>query len=121
MCFREDMVDTIQDVGPIEQGFEYIDLRAFDIHLEKTDVFIQVFEIPDEIHLLDLDGFLFTEIAVAGDDRTRLGIQGGVPIEPSVPANFLVPADRLSVTTMAIRPLFHHALPFTPLSDRETL
>ena len=97
MSFREDMVDSIQDVGPIEQGFEQIDL-------------------------LDLDGFLrFTEIAVAGDDRTRLGIQGGVPIEPSVPANFLGPADRLSVTTMAIRPLFHHALPFTPLSDRETL
>ena len=96
MSFREDMVDSIQNIEPIEQRFEQIDL-------------------------LDLDGFLFTEIAVAGDDRTRLGIQGGVPIEPSVPANFLGPADRLSVTTMAIRPLFHHALPFTPLSDRETL
>ena len=85
MSFREDMVDTIQDIGPIEQRFEQIDLCAFDIHLEKPNVFIQVFEIPDEIHLLDLDGSLFTEIAVAGDDRTRLGIQGGVLIEPSVP------------------------------------
>lgn len=85
MSFREDMVDTIQDIGPVEQRFEQIDLRAFDIHFEKPDVFIQGFEIPDEIDLLDLDGSLFTEIPVAGDDRTGLGIQGGVLIEPTVP------------------------------------
>ena len=85
MCFREDMADTIQDVGPIEQGFEYIDLRAFDINLEKADVFIQVFEIPDEIDLSDLNGSLFTDIAVAGDDRTRLRTPGRVLLEPSVP------------------------------------
>ena len=85
MSFREDMVDTIQDVGPVEQGLEQIDLCAFDIHLEKPYVFIQVFEIPDEIDLLDLDGSLFTDIALAGDDRTRLRIRGGVLLEPSVP------------------------------------
>ena len=85
MSFREDMVDTIQDVGPVEQGFEQIDLCAFDIHLEKPDVFIQVFEIPDEIDLLDLDGSLFTDIALAGDDRTRSRTPSRVLREPSVP------------------------------------
>ena len=61
MSFREDMVDSIQNIGPIEQRFEQIDLLRLSM------------------------ASIFTEIAVAGDDRTRLGIQGGVPIEPSVP------------------------------------
>ena len=75
MSFREDMVDSIQNIGSIEQRFEQIDLCAFDIHLEKPDVFIQVFEIRDKIDLLDLDGSIFTEL---------LTIEAGVLLDPSV-------------------------------------
>ena len=56
--FREDVVDARQDVRPVEQGFEKVDLRAFDIDLEHPDLFIETLNIADEVYLFDLDGVL---------------------------------------------------------------
>ena len=60
--FREDIVDARQDVRPVEQGFEQLDLGAFDVDLEHPDLFIETLDIADEVYLSDLDGVLYCDI-----------------------------------------------------------
>ena len=40
--FRKNVVDARQDVRPVEQGFEKIDLGAFDVDLEHADIFVEI-------------------------------------------------------------------------------
>ena len=71
MCFHENIVNTLQNIRPVEQGFEQGDFCTFDIYLEESDVFIKVFEIPDKIDLSDFDSSLFSDIYLAGNNGTR--------------------------------------------------
>ncbi len=74
MRFRENMVDARQNVRPVKQRLQQVDLGAFDIHLQYSDVFIEILQIADKVNLPDLDGALFGDILLAGNDRTRFRI-----------------------------------------------
>ena len=91
MGFSVNLVYALQKVRSVEQSFEQFNLRAFDIHLQKTYMLIEFFQIADKIDLPDFDSTLQSDVGFVGDNRTRLRTgyrvvrESAAPVEKHLP------------------------------------